>query len=165
MKKEDFVSMMDDLEKPTLKLAELVPEHALDTTPIPNTMTFRVLLSHLASSLEDVEGFFLSEKWEPPIPDHEKSQGKSKDQLIQEIRDGHVAVRECYGKMSQEFFETTFREFPWGAKGTIEQLSVSLLYNHQIHHKMQLFLYLKALGIELDTGTLYLGMEPGEMKM
>ena len=157
--------MMDDLEKPTLKLTEFIPERALDTTPIPNTMTFRVLLSHLASSMLDAENFFLNDEWRPPVPDEEKSKEKSKEDLIQEIRDGHAAIRECYDKMTQDFFETKFKELPWGSKGTIEHLSVSMLYNHQIHHKMQLFLYLKALSIELDTGTLYFGMEPGEMKM
>lgn len=163
MKKEAFVSLMDDVEGPTVKLASLIPEDQLDVAPIPGTMTLRSLLSHLGS-LGGEAGYLLSGEWKMEMPDQNVPKTMTKEKLIEKIHAGHADLRECYAPLPQEEFETRFTQTPWGMKGTIEELSVMVIYSHQIHHKMQLFMDLKALGIEVDTGTLYAGLDPGVMK-
>jgi hypothetical protein len=45
---------------------------------------------------------------------------------------------------------------PWGWKGKFELLAVGFL-GHFNNHKMQLFIYLKLLGLPVNTETLYGG--------
>ncbi|HPA44491.1 MAG TPA: DinB family protein [bacterium] len=164
MKKEDFVSLMNDLEKPTLKLASLIPDDKLDTSPIPNTMSLSGLLAHLGDSMGYIGRCLVSGEWPMHSQDRDKPVTAGKNELMEKIRQAHQAVRDSFEPLSQGDFETRVTQTPWGAKGTIEMLSVAILYSHQIHHKMQLFMALKALGIQVDTGTLYMGLEPGVMK-
>ena len=164
MKKEDFVSLMNALEKPTLKLASLIPDDRLYTSPIPNTMSLSGLLAHLANSMEYLGRNLVSGEWPMHSEDRDKPVSASKSELMEKVRQAHQVVRDSYESLSQADFETKLAETPWGAKGTIEMLSIGVLYGHQIHHKMQLFMALKVLGIPVDTGTLYMGLDPGVMK-
>jgi uncharacterized damage-inducible protein DinB len=163
MKKESFVSMMDDVERATVKLASLVPEDKLDVSPIPGSMTLRCLLFHLGL-VGDTAQCQLSGQWKMEKPDWNLPKSMTKEKLIERIRAGYAGLRQCYAELPQGQFETRVTQTPWGAEGTIEELSFSVIYNHEIHHKMQLFMDLKALGIEVDTGTLYMGLDPGVVK-
>ena len=164
MKKESFLSLMDSVEAPTIKLASLVPNDQLDSAPIPNTMLLRDLLFHLGTSPAFVARSLLSGEWRMGAVEMNAPKTVSKEELLEQIRAGHAAIRESYAGLSQQEYENRVTMTPWGTEGTIEELSLQVLYSHQLHHKMQLFMGLKALGIEVDTGVLYMGLEPGVMK-
>jgi hypothetical protein len=59
------------------------------------------------------------------------------------------------GISEQEFASKTV-SVPWGVQGKMEVLALSFL-EHFTNHKMQLFFYLKLLGLPVNTQTLYFG--------
>jgi uncharacterized damage-inducible protein DinB len=65
------------------------------------------------------------------------------------------AIKTLEGLSEKEFQNETIKA-PWGDE---DNLSAMLMHmcDHAIHHKMQLFVYLKLLGHDLNTGYLYYG--------
>ena len=45
---------------------------------------------------------------------------------------------------------------------TTEEIGVSLVLAQLTNHTMQLFWYLRQVGVDADSGTLYFGMPPGK---
>ncbi len=57
---------------------------------------------------------------------------------------------------SPEDFANKVVSVPWGWQSKMEQMALDFR-EHFIHHKMQLFTYLKLLGLPVNTSTLYFG--------
>lgn len=51
---------------------------------------------------------------------------------------------------------------PVSFEGSTEELGVSLVLIHTANHVMQLFWYLRQIGVDADSGTLYFGLPPGQ---
>ncbi|HUX08397.1 MAG TPA: DinB family protein [Acidobacteriota bacterium] len=154
MRRLDFIEYVKKEAKPIRYLISLVPEDKYDWSPSDNMMSLGKLVSHLARSqaiiwiqLEKVEKVpeeYLN--WDP-LPLSEALQ----------VFDGELArAVEALSKVSDEdYLESRAKTF-WGAEDKLCNL-LMLLVDHGIHHKMQLFIYLKILGFQLGSEELYEG--------
>jgi hypothetical protein len=65
-------------------------------------------------------------------------------------------LRETLTGISEQDFAHKVVSVPWGMKGKMNRMAASFR-EHFTNHKMQLFTYLKLLGLPVDTNTLYFG--------
>ena len=65
-------------------------------------------------------------------------------------------LRDVLARFTEEDFAGKTFTTPWGWTGSLEKMSLDFR-DHFVHHKMQLFLYLKLLGFPVNTETLYMG--------
>jgi hypothetical protein len=78
------------------------------------------------------------------------------DEALSKLENDKTVLRAFLDGISEEDFTHKAVSTPWGMQGKMERMSISFL-EHLINHKMQLFIYLKLLGLPVDTGTLYFG--------
>ena len=165
MKKEFFTNQLCRFEGPITQILSLMPEDKLDWNPTENTMTTRAVVQHLVDGVEDHARSMVSGEWVPKPADLEGGSGKTKDQLLDEVKQAFANAREAMQALSQEDFETVQVKIEAGAitlEGTTEEIGVSLALVHLANHTMQLFWYLRQAGVDADSGTLYFGMPPGQ---
>jgi hypothetical protein len=75
---------------------------------------------------------------------------------LERIRKDGSGLREVIDGLSEKEFTEKVVATPWGWSGKLEKMLI-LFREHFTNHKMQLFTYLKLLGLPVNTETLYGG--------
>lgn len=157
-----FVAHAEATYKPAPTLFGLIPEDRLDWSPTKSMMTIRELIVHLTART-GVYGLVTGDF------DHARCWGDGDDpasvtpaQATARLVKALDEVKTLFAGVSLDDWERKQVEMPWGMKGTLEVMAHTLVIEHFLNHKMQLFIYLKLLGIAVDTGTLYYGLPPGK---
>ena len=165
MTKQFYTEQIGGFEGPLQQMIRLVPDDRLDWRPADETMTVRQLTQHLIDSMRDLGAYVLAAHWIPKPIDLEKPAGKSKDDLSSELREAFADCRMSLENVTADDFanrQAIVADGTTPLKGTNEEVGVLLGYRHLCFHTMQLFCYLRTLGVEADTGTLYFGLPPGQ---
>jgi len=77
-------------------------------------------------------------------------------EALDKLEKDKTILGEFLATISEEDFTNKEVSTPWGMHGKMERMAISFR-EHFTNHKMQLFTYLKLLGLPVDTGTLYFG--------
>ncbi len=77
-------------------------------------------------------------------------------EALAKLEEDKATLRDVMARFTEEEFANKVFSVPWGWKGSLERMSLEFR-DHFAHHKMQLFLYLKLLGLPVNTETLYMG--------
>jgi hypothetical protein len=77
-------------------------------------------------------------------------------EALSKLEKDKMTLRATLEGISEEDFTNRVVSVPWGWKAKFEIMSVAFL-GHFNNHKMQLFTYLKLLGLPVNTETLYGG--------
>jgi uncharacterized damage-inducible protein DinB len=159
--KKDFIEIMQKTHTPLKNMVEMIPNDKLDWAPGKDFMTVGQVLKHLgenwcivkmmvtneyrfSSTEEIVEAMKLENR--PTCTKAEAWAAMEKD-----LND---AVDYIENELSDEDFLNKVITAPWGFKGEIWK-TVVFAKEHQDNHKMQLHLYMKQLGLPVNTETLY----------
>jgi uncharacterized damage-inducible protein DinB len=163
MTKNQFYDCVMDAYRPTETLMRMVPADQLEWRPKPNFMSLGQVICHLANGLgPDLRCLFTGE-WPPMSPEqmvemmkleHLPSCGVA--EALSRLQNDKAVLREFLDSISEEDFAHKAVSTPWGMSGTMERMAVAF-YEHFTNHKMQLFTYLKLLGLPVNTATLYFG--------
>lgn len=126
----------------TLSLAELIPEQEYDFKPVPEEMSVREQLMHIAQNIKWLSSSYLSIK----VPTEKKdSLPKSKAEILKIVADAYN-----YGAMAHQQLLTSQLDemvtFFAGPKSKRQMLV--LMHDHQGHHLGQLIVYARLLGIK-----------------
>ena len=158
MDKTDFIEYFKAISKPTRHLMSLTPEERFDWSPGDKLMPLGRLIAHLAYSPGVVVYLLIGEN----LPKHYMAfeQIPLDDALKEYDRSVDEAVASMEALPEENFGSEEIKAF-WGAVERRSKL-LMLVFDHLTHHKMQLFIYLKIIGMELNTNDLYLS-ESGEM--
>jgi hypothetical protein len=159
MTKSEYYEAVLDNYRPARTLIAMVPANKLDWKPGPTFMSFGQVICHLSDGLGAGFEMLLSGKWPS---EKEMEEGMKLENLpsctIQEALDklekDKGILREALGRVSEADFTNRVVSVPWGMKAKLERMAISFL-EHFGNHKMQLFIYLKLLGLPVNTGTLY----------
>ncbi len=165
MKKEFFADQLCHFEAPITQMLTLLPDDKLEWSPAANTMPARALVQHLTDAIRSHAASMVSGQWVPQPADVAGGKGKTKQQLLKEVKETFAGARQTLEKLNQHDFETrrvTIDAGKVSLEGTTEEIGVSLALRHMANHVMQLFWYLRQAGVDADSGTLYFGMPPGE---
>ena len=78
------------------------------------------------------------------------------EEAIANLDKDKATLRAILDGLSEDEFATKIISVPWGWKSKMEKMALDFR-DHFVHHKMQLFTYLKLLGLPVNTETLYMG--------
>ena len=159
MTKSEFYKFAMESVRPAEKLIGMVPADKLDWKPGPTFMSLGQLVCHLSDGLGGGFETLLSAKW--PSPEEMEAGMKLENmpscgvqEALGKLEKDKKVLRTALDGISEADFTNRVVSVPWGWKAKLEILGLSFL-GHFNNHKMQLFTYLKLLGLPVNTETLY----------
>ena len=161
MDKAGFLSFYKGIHRPSARLISLAPPERLAWKPADvNMMTLGQLLKHLATCPAHLAT--AARDAFPPAAEFSRANDEAVQQSATPAEAGPVlesnyaaAVKAIEG-LREEDFQGKQIAVPWGPP-TVMYRALMDMAMHQNNHKMQLFMYLKILGLPVNTMTLYAG--------
>ena len=159
MTKNEFAEMVLQSVQPAEKLIAMVPADKLDWKPGPTFMSLGQVLCHLSDGLGGGLESVVSGKW----PSTEEMEAGMKlenmpscgvQEALSRLEKDKMTLRTTLDGISEDDFTNRVVSVPWGWKAKFEIISVAFL-GHFNNHKMQLFTYLKLVGLPVNTESLY----------
>lgn len=161
MTREGFLAHAARIYRGARSVLRAVPPDLIDHRPQPSMMSVGQLIRHMASACGGAFEFALHFRHEPAAPPHTeprldslRSHGSAGDALAHLDRDEQALRRTVLG-LSEEEFQTREVPLPWSGETVPVWMLALLMADHLSVHRMQLFQYLRAAGLPVDTGTLY----------
>jgi hypothetical protein len=159
MTKSEFYKVAMESVRPAEKLIGMVPADKLDWKPGPTFMSLGQVVCHLSDGLGGGFEMLLSGKWPPS---EEMEAGMKLENMpscgvqdaLDKLEKDKKILRTALDSISEADFTSRVVSVPWGWKAKLEIISISFL-GHFNNHKMQLFTYLKLVGLPVNTETLY----------
>ncbi|MGD1158463.1 MAG: DinB family protein [Terriglobia bacterium] len=159
MTKSEFYKVAMESVRPAEKLIAMVPADKLDWKPGPTFMSLGQVVCHLSDGLGGGFEMLLSGKWPPS---EEMEAGMKLENMpscgvqdaLDKLEKDKKILRTALDSISEADFTSRVVSVPWGWKAKLEIISISFL-GHFNNHKMQLFTYLKLVGLPVNTETLY----------
>jgi uncharacterized damage-inducible protein DinB len=161
MTTDEFYDVVMEAYRPAKKLISMVPTDKLDWKPGPGFMNTAQVICHLSDGMAGVLTRLTSGNW-PSMEQMEAGMrlenlpSCSVQEALEKLEKDSTALRAVLNGVSEQDFTSKVVAVPWGMKSKMERMAIAFL-EHFTNHKMQLFTYLKLLGLPVDTGTLYMG--------
>ena len=162
MTRDDFYELVMAAYKPTEALIGMTPKDKLDWRPAPGFMSLGQIIEHISGGLGGELRCLIANDW-PFTPEQmvegmklENMPSCSVEQALEKLAKDKTTLRAVLDGLSEEDFGGKMVSTPWGWQGKLEKMAV-LFREHFTNHKMQLFTYLKLLGLPVNTETLYGG--------
>jgi hypothetical protein len=158
VKKDEFYEYALGAFRPAESLLKLVPADKLDWKPGPSFMTMGQLICHMGSGIGTELQMLVDNSWPTPPEGggHPPMLSCSAQEALAMLEKDKGTLRAILARFTEEEFANKVFSVPWGWKGSLEKMSLDFR-DHFVHHKMQLFMYLKLLGFAVNTETLYMG--------
>jgi hypothetical protein len=155
----DYLSYAGQMLRSIQGLCRLALPDKLDWRPCESVMTLGQCMEHTASSLTPLVEMAVTKHFPPPEFMDVVTQGEHLKNVTAEeavaIAEKHMArLGDILDDVTPERWENEKVTMPWGFTGSLSMIGVEAL-DHASGHRYQLFLYLKLLGLPLDTGHLY----------
>jgi uncharacterized damage-inducible protein DinB len=169
MNRRDYLEYLSRLERLTRVLFEIVPPDRVDWAPAEGMMPIRLLLWHIAQSIGGGIHAVCTGQWQvgskgpPPPPEHE---GRAfLQEALAELDRQFALASADVAALADAVYEngTATAPPPLSTTQPVRRWLWSIV-EHHLNHRMQLFVYLRILGIPVDTALLYRGeWRGGEM--
>ena len=124
-----------------LKMAELMNEEYYDFKPVPEEMSFKQQLLHIADNIEWLSSSYLFAQKKNKID----TSVKSKAAVIKILSDAYDMGTEAYHNLSDKRLDEIV---PFLAGPMTRRQILFLMHDHQTHHLGQLIVYLRLKGIK-----------------
>ncbi len=161
MNKADFIVLMQNTQAPLKNMVSMIPEDKIDWAPGDGFMTVGQVLKHLTENwcllrmMVTGEWPFSSEEEMAAAMRLENMPSCTREEAWPAMeKDLTDAVAYLTDEVSEDDFFSKVVTAPWGFKGEIWK-ALLMAQEHQANHKMQLHVYMKLLGLPVDTQTLY----------
>ena len=159
MTKNEFYEVVMQAVRPAEKLIGMVPADKLNWKPGPTFMNLGQVICHLSDGLGVGLETVLSGKW-PPMEEMEVAMKLENlpscgiQEALDKLEKDSRILRTTLDGISEADFTNRVVSVPWGMTAKLEIMMVAFL-GHFYNHKMQLFTYLKLLGLPVNTESLY----------
>ncbi len=168
MTPQDLASHADQVYRASAGLIQIAPDDRWDWKPeAGDWMTLGQLCCHLTSATGSALKGLITGDWGVPdgvamteeeiLPAAENLPRCSKAEALTRLEDDRLLMHEMLDTLPLEDFDHRKVTAPWGESGPLWNLCLEMV-DHQVSHKMQLFQYLKRLGLPIGTQHLY-GMQ------
>ncbi len=159
MKKDEFYQYALEAFRPAESMLKMVPADKLDWKPGPNFMSVGQLICHLCEGIGTEMRMAITNSW--PSPEEMSYEMKqpptcNAQEALAKLEKDKTTLREVLSGVTEEDFADKIVKVPWGWEFKMEKMALEFR-DHFVHHKMQLFTYLKLLGFPVNTETLYFG--------
>ncbi len=161
MDKAGFLTFYMGIHRPSAKLVGLAPEDSLAWRPAEaNMMNLGQLLRHLADCPRHL-ATAARDAFPPPAEFARGNEsgvlnGASPAAAARLLEANYAQAVQAIEALSEDDFQGKTVTVPWGPPAPMHMALLAMAM-HQSNHKMQLFLYLKILGLDVNTRTLYAG--------
>jgi hypothetical protein len=161
MKKDDFYQYALAAFRPAENMLKMIPADKLDWKPASNFMSMGQLICHLADGIGTELQMVVNNSFPKPeemsgLPELSKFPTCTVQEALAKLEKDKTTLRDILAGVTEEDFATRIVSVPWGWKSNLEKMSLDFR-EHFVNHKMQLFTYLKLLGLPVNTETLYFG--------
>jgi len=159
MTKNEYYEIVMENYKPTEKLISMVPADNLKWQPGLMFMSTGQLVCHLSEGIGGGLEMLLVGNW-PSMKEMEEGMklenlpSCSLQEALDKLEKDKKILRRVLDGLSEEDFTNKVVSVPWGWNAKMERMAINFL-GHFNNHKMQLFTYLKLLGLPVNTETLY----------
>jgi len=159
MTKNEYYEVVMENYKPAQMLIGMVPADKLNWKPGLTFMSTGQLVCHLSEGIGGGLEMLLASNWPSMI---EMEEGMKLENLpscdpreaLDKLEKDKKVLRQVLDGLSEEHFTNKVVSVPWGWNAKMERMAINFLV-HFANHKMQLFTYLKLLGLPVNTETLY----------
>jgi uncharacterized damage-inducible protein DinB len=155
MKRSEFIEYLKSVSNPMEALMEMSPTDKLGWRPLEGAWSLGQLLNHSSSS-SAIYMALINNQWPKPetriphdqLPEIEGAKAK-------EIFHAHLEnTLKLLESISDDDFNNKTVETPWGVKGSLARV-IQVIADHQNSHRVELFMYLKLIGLKVNTQTLH----------
>ena len=152
--KQEIISVFDEAARTTKNLLKLVPWEKLSYKPHEKSYSLLELLNHIASAeLFFVNGIVRND-WGAEGDEGKGMEFKSRDEMIKVFDENHKESVRLIEELPEGELLAKHVKTPFKMEGTALRMLIMSL-EHTYHHRMQLFMYLKLLGLSVNTMTIY----------
>jgi hypothetical protein len=159
MKKDEYFQFALEAFKPAETMLNMIPADKLDWKPGPSFMTMGHLIHHLSSGIGSELRMVVDNSWPKPEEMAEmmkQTPSCTVPEALARLEQDKSTLRDLLAGITEEDFANKVVSVPWGWESKMEKMALNFR-DHFAHHKMQLFTYLKLLGLPVNTETLYMG--------
>jgi len=159
VKKDEYFQYALEAYKPAATMMKMIPADKLDWKPGPTFMSMGHLIYHLSDGIGTELRMLVNNSW--PNPENMAELMKQTPtctvpEALEKLEKDKATLGEVLAGVTEEDFTNKIVSVPWGWQSPLEKMALNFR-DHFVHHKMQLFLYLKLLGLPVNTETLYFG--------
>ena len=158
---QNYLSYFDDVVRPTEHMFRLIPADKLEWKPTDNAFTLGQQIAHLSGALGVYAHGIARGDWEFKSMRERFVQNRHTpmmqvEEAIHLLNENQAEFRRVVGALSEEDFSTGEVDSP--QLGRVPRWRLAMLaVEHHINHKAEIFMYLKFMGIAVNTGNLYKG--------
>lgn len=142
---QETQTRLENAKKSTLQLAETMPETEYGFKPVPDEMSFRAQLLHMAQNLSNLTSSYLTTQPNPLPKELLNDMGQSKAEVMQRIATAFDYAIEAVRGFDEANLEQRVSFF---AGPLSKRQIMQLLNDHQTHHRGQLVVYLRLKGLK-----------------
>jgi uncharacterized damage-inducible protein DinB len=130
----------------TLRAIQALPKDRIDAHPIPGMRTPKELVAHMATTMRTViEGVTKGSITADETADSGAAL-KSHDDMVRYVQDCWKAADKAFHSLTDAHIQAMVKT-PWGMDFP-GHTCVAIVYDEHLHHRGQLYAYLRALGAE-----------------
>jgi uncharacterized damage-inducible protein DinB len=149
MHKDTIAGMWDSLRQIhgiTLRATQALPRDRIDDRPIQKMRTPKELVAHMYTMMRDVTGGVVNGEFTSDDAAESGAGIHTHDELVRYVRDCWSASDRAVQSLGEAQLAGMVKT-PWGAEfpGFV---CIHILYDEHLHHRGQLFAFLRALGAE-----------------
>ncbi len=153
MKRTDFIEYYKKSCYPMEVLMKLAPLEDLDWKPREDAWTLAQLLEHSAITPRPLL-HLIQNDW--PASHSAPPKGKTGPDACTLFKQNKEETLAALEGLSDDDFLNRPASTPFGFEGTLANL-LQVMTDHQSGHKTELYMYLKMIGVPVNTATLYMG--------
>ncbi len=176
MTKTEYVQFTRKVVNATRGLIERVPADKLEWRPDPSFFKVSALLHHVSNTVGSQLRDVMNDAWEyrPAEAGGDGSGGSGNGgsglppadayPVVSRVSEARAMIdadwklfEDCFSRIAEDTFNRQVCKIPWMAPGTTLKEYMLLTTEHLSNHRMQLFMYLRLLGVKVDTTNLYGG--------
>lgn len=152
--KEEIIGIFDEAARTTKNLLKLVPWEKLSYKPHEKSYSLKELLNHIASAELFFVNGIVKDVWGEEGDEGKGLEFKDRDEMIAKYDENHKEAVRLIEELPETELLTKQVKTPFKMEGTALRMLIMSL-EHTYHHRMQLFMYLKLLGLPVNTMTIY----------
>ena len=159
---EQYLSWFDDVLRTTEDMYHRVPTDKLNWKPTETSFTLGQLIEHMARAIRFNTRVIASEdlplnSMREILIANRRSPAATPEEATKHLQEYSSIFRQAVRSLGSEKFEHGVVHTPQRGEMPVWRFAIFVL-EHHLHHKMELHMYLRLLGVDVNTRTLYGGM-------
>jgi uncharacterized damage-inducible protein DinB len=156
---QNLLTYFENVILSTEDLLRLIPPDKIEWKPTESSFTLGQQIAHLSGARRVYARGIATGQWEfksmrERFVLNRRTPSVTVNEAVEELQKGYAEFRSLLGSLSEEEFNNGEIDSP--QLGRVPRWRVAMLaIEHHLNHKAEIFMYLKLLGVSVNTGNLY----------